>query len=98
MTGTKHNAATLTQEFWSRRKTGSLSVNLSVKQVNWLRSLLHQLDRHMPYTHTYVLPTNGTPLALVIYPNGAGFIKVEEFAIEFDHESKQWKIKEQYRG
>lgn len=93
---TKHTAESLAQEFWGRRKPGSIQVGLTVKQVEWLRSLLHQLDRKMPYTHTYTLPTNGTPLALVIYPNGAGFIKVEDFAAEYDHDSRQWRIKAEY--
>jgi hypothetical protein len=52
------------------------------------------MDREMPNSHTYILPTNGTPLALVIYPNGAGFIKVEDFAAEYV--DGKWRIKAEY--
>jgi hypothetical protein len=90
----KHTAESLTQEFWARRRAGELSVRLSVKQVTWLRGLLHDLDRRMPYTHTYVLPSAGVPLALVIYPNGAGFLKVEDFACEYVN--GKWRVKPQY--
>jgi hypothetical protein len=97
MVTVKHTAETLTQEFWSRRRAGELSVRITKKQAAWLQSLLHQMDRQMPYTHTYVLPTTGTPLAMVIYPNGSGFIKVEDFAAEYDHERREWRIKPQYQ-
>jgi hypothetical protein len=94
MNATKHTAASLTAEFWGRRRDGELAVRLSAKQVSWLRSLLHAMDREMPNSHTYILPTNGTPLALVIYPNGAGFIKVEDFAAEYV--DGKWRIKAEY--
>jgi hypothetical protein len=94
MNTTKHTAETLTAELWSRRRDGELSVKLSVKQVTWLCNLLHAMDRKMPHSHTYTLPTNGTPLALVVYPNGAGFIKVEDFAAEYV--DGKWRIKAQY--
>ena len=97
MMANRHTAETLTQEFWSRRKEGACSVNLSAKQVGWLVSLLRRMDRGLTRTHSYTLPTTGTPLALVVYPNGAGFIKVEDFAMEFDHAARRWRIKDEYR-
>ena len=69
-------------------------MRLSVKQVAWLQSLLHAMDRDMPYTNTYTLPVNGLPRSLVVYPNGAGFIKVEDFAMEFV--DSKWRVKPQY--
>ena len=93
-TKTKHTAETLTKEFWSRRSADSLGVRLTTKQVTWLVSLLHAADREMPHSRHYVLPTTGTPLALVIYPNGAGFIKVEDFAVECVN--GKWQIKPEY--
>ena len=69
---------------------------MTVKQVGFFLSLLRQ-ERRLPPTRQNVYPLlNGgdCPLEVVVYPNGAGFVRPEQWAMTPDPASpSKWRLK-----
>lgn len=85
----------LIQSVWNRRKPNSWSAGMTIKQVGFFLGLLDR-ERKLPPTrqtsyHVYGLEL---PLEVVVYPNGAGFVRVEQWAMTPDETMpSKWRLK-----
>lgn len=91
-----HNELAL--QIFGRRKPGSFSVNITRKQVEFLVNLWNRDTRQSRNPgHTIPIYCEEMPLDVVIYPNGAGFIRAAMHACEpVPHPGKGWRWKPGY--
>ena len=84
----------LIDDIWSRRHE-PFSVRMTVRQVNFFIDLLRR-ERIAPPTRQHCYPLYGgtVPLEVVVYPNGAGFVRVQQWAITPDQScDAKWRLK-----
>jgi hypothetical protein len=91
----------LIQSIWDRNHQQAnpatmWSARMTTKQVNFFLSLLRQEGRLPPTNQrSYSLNNGGgCPLEVVVYPNGAGFVRVEQWAMTPDPATpSKWRLK-----
>jgi hypothetical protein len=87
----------LALSIWGRRRPNTWSISITRKQVDFFIRLLRQERRDEPTSQRvypiYTAPP-APPLDVVVYPNGAGFIRVAQYALTPDPSSpSKWRLK-----
>lgn len=83
-------------DIWGRRRE-PWSARMTAKQVNFFIDLLAR-EHQAPPTRQRIYPIYGLkespPLEVVVYPNGAGFVRVQQWAITPDNAApSKWRLK-----
>ena len=82
-------------DIWSHRRE-DWTARMTVKQVSFFLSLLRREGKLPPTAQrSYSLCNGGEcPLDVVVYPNGAGFVRVEQWAMVPDNTvPSKWRLK-----